>query len=317
MVVSQECYNESMNRFKINDDYSENINRVVAHIDANLDADLSVEQLSELTFFSKYHFHRIFKAIVGETLATYVNRRRLERSIFHFKHSPNLSVTEVALKVGFQSPEHFSRCFKEKFGVTAKDYRASDIHDQDALKNRKIYQELSENSFYHVYLESREMETSDFEVNVREFPEVQVAYISDVFGDDGSNLVNAYRQLMDWAESQSWFEPSLRRYAISRDDIEITPADKYRLEFCIAVPDGVLGQGKIGIQKITGGKYCTIHVEGDIHKVAQAWDHLYKFWLPTSGFRPKAEPAVEIFLQGPETIGWEQFDLEIGVPVSS
>ena len=67
--------------------------------------------------------------------------------------------------------------------------------------------------------------------------------------------------------------------------------------------------------RLFGGQYASLHVKGDIHAVAQGWDHLYKTWLPFSGYRPMDYPAVEIFLQGPEKIGWEKFDLEIGFPV--
>ena len=147
-----------MTSLKITEDYQTSIARVLQFIDENLAADLSVENLSEMTFFSKYHFHRIFKGAVGESLAAYVIRRRLDRAAVLMKRNSRLSVTETALQVGFNSPEHFSRSFKNKFGVTANEFRRANSNDPNSLKNRKIYQELSDTSFYHIYQQSRELD---------------------------------------------------------------------------------------------------------------------------------------------------------------
>ena len=299
----------------ISKEYAERVTHVMKYIDDHIDADLSVGSISEIALFSKFHFHRIFKGAVGETINSYVNRRRLERAVFYLKRRPDLSVTEVALRVGFQSPEHFSRLFKEKFGVTARDVRTSDPLDPESLKNSKIYQELSENSFYHVYTQSRNQPSPRFEVMVREQPEYLVASISEKFGDDGTDLVNAYNELIDWAKQKDLFRSDTKRFAISRDDIEATPAKDYRMEFCIHVPAGTVATSRIMIDQIWGGLYAIVPVQGQIQHVAQAWDYLYRDWLPSSSYLPVDHPAIEIFLQGPETIGWETFDLEIGIPV--
>ena len=297
------------------DEYLERLAVVVKHIDDHLDADLSVEALAEVALFSKFHFHRIFKGAMNETLNSYVNRRRLERAANYLKRRPDLSVTQIAMRVGFNSPEHFSRAFKEKYGTTANAIRKSDSADPESLKNSKIYQEVSDKSFYHVYEDSRKQPTPSFDVVVREQPNYVVATISETFGADGTPLVNAYNELVDWANQRGLFQPSAKRFAVSRDDIETVPAEQYRLEFSIEVPPQTAVSGRILLDRIWGGTYAIIGVQGDIHRVAQAWDYLYKEWLPRSSYLPFDAPAVEIFLQGPETIGWETFDIEIGVPL--
>ncbi len=301
---------------QIVDRYVESISRVLKHIDENLDADLSVDALAQIALFSKFHFHRIFKGAMGETLNAYVNRRRLERAANLLRRRPDLNVTDVAYQVGFNSIEHFSRLFKDKFGVTARDLRGSDADDPGSLKNRKIYQEVSPGSFYHIYRESREMPKHDFEVVLRHQPTYVVATITEVFGENGTALVQAYHELIDWSKQKNLFTRDAMRFAISRDDVETTPAEQYRMEFGIRVPDETRGEGRILIDQIWGGQYAIVPVQGDIHRVAQAWDFLYRDWLPRSGMLPIDFPAIEIFVKGPEEIGWEQFDLEIGIPVS-
>ena len=297
-------------------EYLESIQRVVTYVDSNLDGDLTVERLGDVALFSKFHFHRIFKGATGETLNEFVKRRRLEKAVRLFKYNPQLSITEVALRVGFSSPEHFSRSFKSCFDLTPRQFRNSDSKNPSSAKNSKIYQVLSDSSFYHVYLDSREKPQREFSVTLSARPELRIATISEVFGTDGTGLVQAYQELIAWAETHEWYSIDAPRFSLSIDDVEVTPAEFYRMEFGIEVPASVNGSGRIQVDTLAGGLYALARVRGDIQCVAQAWDYLYKHWLPYSGYRPVDLPAVEIFLQGPEKIGWETFDLEIGFPVS-
>ncbi|HWO01340.1 MAG TPA: helix-turn-helix transcriptional regulator, partial [Blastocatellia bacterium] len=95
---------------------------VLVHIQANLDGDLSLEALAKRVSLSPYHFHRLFRSAVGETLKQYSQRLRLERAasrlIIH-----DGTILDVALDSGFQSHETFSREFKRRFQVTPRGYR--------------------------------------------------------------------------------------------------------------------------------------------------------------------------------------------------
>ena len=60
--------------------YRERILRVRLHIEAHLDESISLEELAAVACFSPYHFHRIFRALVGESVMEHVRRLRLERA---------------------------------------------------------------------------------------------------------------------------------------------------------------------------------------------------------------------------------------------
>jgi len=62
------------------EEYVSRINRVIDHIEANLDTDLSLERLAEVAGFSPFHFHRIFRAMMGETLNQFIQRLRIEKA---------------------------------------------------------------------------------------------------------------------------------------------------------------------------------------------------------------------------------------------
>ncbi len=103
--------------------YRQRILRVQMVIQQNLDRELPLEELARESYFSEYHFHRIFRAVVGEPLKEYIRRLRLERAASHLKYTSN-SITHIALDAGYQTHEAFTRAFKSAFGCSPSDFRS-------------------------------------------------------------------------------------------------------------------------------------------------------------------------------------------------
>ena len=87
--------------------YEERVNRVLDYVTQHLDGDLSLNKLARVSHFSPFHFHRIFHAITGETLNSFVRRMRLERAAQLMKAAPSRRVTDIALDVGFAGLAEF------------------------------------------------------------------------------------------------------------------------------------------------------------------------------------------------------------------
>ena len=103
--------------------YKQRILNVQMYIQQNLDRDLSLKELAKKTYFSEYHFHRIFRAVVGEPLKEHIRRLRLERAASDLKHT-NDSIINIALNAGYQTHEAFTRAFKAVFGCSPSDFRS-------------------------------------------------------------------------------------------------------------------------------------------------------------------------------------------------
>ena len=78
-------------------DYVARVNRAIDHVLANLDGDVSLAAVARAAHFSPFHFHRVFLALVGETLGQFVKRLQLERALSMMSHAPRRSLTEIAL----------------------------------------------------------------------------------------------------------------------------------------------------------------------------------------------------------------------------
>ena len=79
--------------------YEERLLRVLVYIQQHLDESLALVDLAELAHFSPYHFHRVFRGLVGESLHEHIRRLRLERAAIRLKHS-NQTVVQIALEAG-------------------------------------------------------------------------------------------------------------------------------------------------------------------------------------------------------------------------
>lgn len=292
--------------------YHARINKVLKHIDSHLSEEINVTELAELSGFSLFHFHRIFKALTTETPYEALLRLRLEKAVFLLRYHPEMKIAEIGYQSGFASPENFTRQFKERYQITPGKFRKS-----SELHNSRIYQEPHPNDFYLRIEDSRRMDQTDFAVEIEHLPEIPIAYCKAIFGADGSGLIEKYLHLMNWAEKhQINIKGKLTRFGMSIDNPEVTPASKYRYDFALFLPHSYPNTDGIEFGTIPESDYATIHVEGKLEQVAQAWDHLYKQWLPDSDYRPVHYPAIEEFIQGPEEIGWENFNLKCRIPIT-
>lgn len=103
-------------------EYVAAISDVVAYVQVHLDDELTPHQLAQVASFSEHHFHRIFRAVVGESVMDHVRRLRLERAAFQLKTSRN-SIGSVALDAGYGAQEAFTRIFQAYFGLSPRMYR--------------------------------------------------------------------------------------------------------------------------------------------------------------------------------------------------
>lgn len=85
------------------EEYVKRVLKVLIYIEANIDEELTMEGLAKLACYSPFHFHRVFQAIVGETIHQYVKRLRIQRAAGKLRHT-NQPITEIALGIPAMTP---------------------------------------------------------------------------------------------------------------------------------------------------------------------------------------------------------------------
>src|ERR1700761_5340087 len=107
--------------------YQARLDRVVDHIYAHLDEDIRPEGLAEIACLSPYHWHRIYVAMRGETIGATVRRLRLLRAADRLANS-DLPIEMIAERAGYSGADSFARAFREAYGKSPADYRATGSH---------------------------------------------------------------------------------------------------------------------------------------------------------------------------------------------
>lgn len=97
--------------------YTESIQKSVHLIEESLSYDIDIDEIAEKIYISKYHFYRLFTAIIGVPPMEYIRKRRISESAKQLLNS-NEKIINIALNAGFDSQEAFTRAFKQFFNTT-------------------------------------------------------------------------------------------------------------------------------------------------------------------------------------------------------
>lgn len=97
------------------------VQRMQEYIEAHLDQEIDLAQLSRVSLFSPWYSYRLFKEHTGLTVADYIRRLRLSRSAMRLKNE-NVRITNVALEMGFGSVDGYTRAFRREFGCNPMEY---------------------------------------------------------------------------------------------------------------------------------------------------------------------------------------------------
>lgn len=106
-------------------DYLTSVQRTINYIEEHMQDHLTLERLADVACFSPFHFHRVFQAMVGESVMEYVRKRRLTSAAERLFYSEE-KVIDIALDLGYHYHESFNRAFKKWYGVSPKQYRNLD-----------------------------------------------------------------------------------------------------------------------------------------------------------------------------------------------
>ncbi len=288
--------------------YQERLNLVVQYIVNHLDGDLALPRLAQVAAISPFHFHRIFKALTGETLNEFIHRLRLEKAMYLLRYRPQESVTQIAFASGFKSAANFSRMFRRRYGFSAGAIRR-------AHKNRKIGKVFPEMKRYLIAKLPKIAEPKNFAVALVKFPVRHLAYTSVVDPYRRGKIWQALEELIAWAKTAGLWNEQTEILGMQQDDPEVTPLKLCRYEFCLTVPPGVSGAGKIGI-KTMPEMLCAVHrFKGDRKKMIKHWNYFFKGWLLRSNYQIQYRPAFELYHGNPleKKKGQHRFDMCIPI----
>ncbi len=278
--------------------YKEAINRAIDFVERNFNQPIYLDDIANEVHLSKFHFHRIFKGLTGETANEFLIRLRIEKAALLLVTSDN-PVSDIAFACGFNSIEHFSRTFNNSFGVSPTDYRE---------RKSEIQKQKSDN------IKSENMSTIQLATpDIKNIDPIKVAYIrhTGAYNEVGK----VWERLIKFAYKKNLVFFKIKTIGIVHDSPEITGEQHIRYDACIAVRKEIKPESEIGYKVINGGKYAVFKYKGAYQKLGEAYDYIYAHWLPNSTFQLADEPAFEMYLNSPYKEKPENLLTDIYIPI--
>jgi len=272
--------------------YRERVARVVAAIVADPMAAHRLEDLARMANFSPFHFHRIYSSVAGETVAATVRRVRLALATQLLEHGGE-SVTQVALAVGYDSPQAFTRAFGQ---FTGQSPRAFQQQMQRAVLDGAMAPACDDAG-----------EVPAVRIIDRPAQRVQALRHRGPF----STIPHTQRRLR-----------VLGRGRVVSDWLGIASGDPVDptsfLYYAAAVsPEPWSDDAEIEPLDIPAGRYALHRLAGPYTRINPAVNALYARWLPASGYEPDDRPTLEHYLNSPRTTPQSALRTDLLIPIRS
>ena len=280
--------------------------KVIIHIDKNLEKKLTLDELCKIECLSKFHFHRLFNLHFGLPLFQYIQLQRMKNAATQLYYHSHLPVTDIAFDAGFKNLESFSRSFKKYFSVTPTVFKQSPnwkpINKQKKLNlSDKTLKELKMNNALNV--------------NIVWFNQTKIA----VMKHRGSpiNLPASIKRFIEWRVESHTPSSISKTYNILYDDPTTTSANDYRFDIATNIKSKVVenSQGVIN-DEIPEGYCAVLRHEGSDEQLETLINTLYTQWLPNSNHELRDFPCFIQRIKMYPTVNAREAITDIYLPIN-
>jgi AraC family transcriptional regulator len=290
--------------------YEQVVQRAVDHIVTHLDDALELETIASDACLSPFHFHRIFRGMVGETPLELSRRLRLERAAWQLA-TTDRAVTAIAFDAGYETHEAFTRTFRTAYAASPTGFRQ--------MRYPRI--ELAATCGVHFTLDAavpaiipRDSGGRTMNVTIENMPELRVGAVHHK--GPYNQIPNAFAKLGQIVHGAGVVpQADTRMLAIYHDDPDTTPADELRAEAGLTFPSTATMPAGLEEHTVPAGRYAhTTHI-GPYEQLGDVWARLMGEWIPASGERVGNSPSYEIYANTPMDTPKDKLRTEIYVPL--
>jgi AraC family transcriptional regulator len=263
--------------------YTDRISKVIDYIEDNIHGRLRLNELAAVAMFSKYHFHRIFKNVTGETLNDFIKRQRMIKAYRMLQTDKTITVKELTYTLGYHAVANFSRDFKCFHGVSPSKVKSSALTARPGIRL---------NTFQSLNVSFK---------GIERIPGTFVVYRKITTGYNADLIPKVFDSLYRLALDNNF---RIKQFiGIGYDDPDYTPAGKCKYDACMAVNKADLPRRfQAGTKTLKGGWYAVFYFEGYKDDIHTAWDFIFKEWLLKSTYIPANRPHLEMYIPAEKDI---------------
>lgn len=268
----------------------ERIQAAIDHIEAHLQGCIDIHDLAYSVGYSASHFQRMFHALVGDTVAEYIRRRRLTEAFWHITGEKR-RIMDIALDYGFESHEAFTRAFKQCFGITPAECRRGN-HSSLAVNGK---QRITAHYLDHL---EKGMTMTPKIIDMPAFCVIgiEAKFISILSPDKTNDIVIP----MLWADFSARShqiqdgQETLGLVYCLDDEPKSHPNECLYVCAMKVAPGAPVPTGMIR-REVPGGKYAVFTHQGAPDKFQHTMKFIYGSWFPKSGYEFDDRPEIEVY----------------------
>ena len=300
--------------------YIKHRDRVLDYIDKNLNRELTLDELSEVSCYSKFHFSRIFASMMGETVFQYIHRLRLEKAAERVGMEEDLPITVIAYELGFANCASFSKSFKNHFGLTPSQWRRKIREKKQSFHSSLV----TGSSDRHVFINDSEVvwkylvnNNVEVQIRIQELRDLPVIYIRHI----GTSLGNherfefSYENLLQWAVPRGLVPGrQMDVYGIYHDNPMFTSAAHLRISAALEVDFNTDVSGDVGKMVLQGGKFAVARFRFSTKdEYSAVFEFLYTSWI--SKFSYKSDTSRYGYICFLNSTDNEVLEVKLNIPV--
>ncbi|MCX8509556.1 MAG: AraC family transcriptional regulator [Rhodobacteraceae bacterium] len=267
--------------------------RVLDHIHDNPAGDLSLDALADVAAMSRFHWHRLFRAITGETAAQAVRRMRMPRAAVALVQTDQ-PLEQVARAVGYPNRASFTRVFTDSYALSPTGFRKrGELRPYPSIQRPEVI------LMYPVILRHDPARRLAAMPHKGPYPEIG----------------RAFEKLAAIAKARGLHPANDRMVGVYYDDPASRPADDLRSHAGAEVGPEMQLAAPLEEVLLPAGRHAVLTFKGPYAGLPAAYDQLFSTWLPGSGHEPADSPVFEVYLNSPMDTAPEDLITEICLPL--
>lgn len=279
---------------------NELINKAIEYIFEHIDEKLTVDEVAQYCHMSKYHFSRLFKEEVGESLYAFIKHNRIALSAVNLKVYKEKSVTEVGLDCGY-SASNYATAFKDQLKQSPVQFRQERSWHDGKVPHPFFSVESGQLKSFHAY---------DKNISIAQLPERKIFYRR--FIGSYAELKNHWNQFM--ADNEKFVTEDTLWIERSFSDPDIMELDRCICDVCMTVTEQTIGELYLqSTSRIPGGKYAVYSFNGHKKDIYTEYQGLFTVWLPQSGYELKCGEVYDIIRKWNNDT--DMLEMDICIPI--
>jgi AraC family transcriptional regulator len=274
-------------------DYEQRLRRVLDHIHDHPADDLSLDALADVAALSRFHFHRVYNAVVGETAANTVRRMRLHRAAVALVQGTD-PIPAIARTVGYPQIASFARAFAGHYGLTPAAFRKrGELRPFPLLLAKKG--------------------PLMFPVTIRTDHERRLAAVPHK--GPYPEIGRAFEKLGSTVAARGFYGRFGHMVGVYYDSpADVKPA-ALRSHAGLECPPDMALDPPLEEVRLAAGRHAVLTFTGPYAGLPAAYDQLLGIWLPASGEVPADAPMFEVYLNSPMDTPPDALVTEVCLPL--